>query len=187
MTNKKQSWLPNLLILLSIVGRLIPHPANATPVGAMALVGGAKLPKIWRWTTPFIALLLSDILLQLFFNTTAFSIETPFVYGSFAVSIFLGRFIQGNHRYFKLGTLSLVGSLQFFLLTNFGTWLGGLLYPPTLSGLAQCYTMALPYLSNTLVGDMAWSFGLFTVIEGAQVWLRRRTTDYGLGTIDLKA
>lgn len=171
----------SILILVSIIGRLIPHPANVTPVGAIALVGGAKLPNIWRWTIPFIALILSDVLLQLFFNTTAFSIETPFVYGSFAISIFLGRWIQGKNRYLKLGILSLIGSLQFFLLTNFGTWVGGLLYPQTLSGLGQCYLMALPFLKNTLVGDLAWSFGLFAMIEGAQVWLHKRSPQTALG------
>ena len=167
--------MSNLLILLSIVGRLIPHPANMTPVGAMALVGGAKLSKLWRWTTPFIALILSDVLLQLFFKTPAFSFQTFFVYGSFAVSIWLGRFIGGNRRYLKLGIFSIFGSLQFFLITNFGVWMEGLLYPHTLSGLTQCYLMGLPFFRGTLVGDLLWVYGLFIVMERAQIWVHKRS------------
>ncbi len=167
----------SILILISILGRLVPHPANVTPIGAIALVGGAKLSKLWRWTIPFIALILSDVLLQLFFNTPAFSVQSLFVYGSFAVSILLGQLIRGNHRYLRLGVFSIVGSLQFFFVTNFGVWAEGLLYPRTLAGLAECYAMALPFLKNTLLGDLAWSFALFALIDRVQVW----TTDLGLG------
>lgn len=167
-TTKQQTWLPNLLILVSIFGRLIPHPANVTPVGAVSLVGGAKLNRLWRWTVPFIALALSDLFL-------GFSFATPFVYASFAINILLGQWIQGDNRYLKLGGLCAAGSLQFFLITNLAVWLEGLLYPPTLSGLAQCYTAGLPFLKNTLLGDLAWSYGLYVVIDRAQAWVTKRT------------
>lgn len=170
--------MANLLILLSIVGRLIPHPANVTPVGAMALVGGAKLSKLWRWATPFIALVLSDVLLQLFFNTPAFSLVTPFIYASFAINILLGSKIQGEKKYLKLGCLSLIGGLQFFAISNFGVWVEGLLYPKTVAGLLQCYTMALPYLRNTILGDLGWSLGLFVMIERVQLWIPRSQKAY---------
>lgn len=168
MTTKKSTWVANFLILLSIFGRLIPHPSNFTPVGAVALVGGAKLSKLWRWTVPFIALVLTDLFL-------GFSFVTPFVYASFAVNILLGQWIQGDSRYLKLGGLCAAGSLQFFLITNLAVWLEGLLYPPTLSGLGQCYLAAIPFLKNTLLGDLAFSYGLFVVIDRAQAWVARKT------------
>lgn len=160
--------LTHLLILLATLGRLIPHPANVTPMGAVSLVGGAKLNGLWRWATPFIALVLSDIFL-------GFSYSTPFVYGAFAINIFLGRYICGNKRYLKLGGLCVAGSLQFFLITNLGVWLEGLLYPPTLAGLGQCYLAAIPFLKNTLLGDLAWAYGLYAVIDRVQVWSSKRT------------
>lgn len=168
MNTPKQTWLANGLILLGVLGRLLPHPSNVTPLGATALVGGAKLSKIWRWTIPFIALLFTDALL-------GFSFSTPFVYASFAISIGLGQWVCGNARYLKLGGLCVVGSLQFFLITNFGVWLEGLLYPPTLAGLGQCYLAAIPFLKNTLLGDLAFSYGLFVVIDRAQAWVARKT------------
>lgn len=175
MTNEnKQTWTSNLLILLSILGRIIPHPQNFTPVGAVSLIGGAKLSRLWRWTIPFIALALSDILVDLFYDRAAWGYITPYVYGAFAINIFLGRFIRGNKRYFKLGGLALLGSIQFFFITNFGTWMEGLLYPKTWEGLTQCFVLAIPYFQNTLLGDLCWSFGLFAVIERSQVWLSKR-------------
>ena len=178
-TNKKQTWLANGLILLGIAGRLLPHLPNVTPVGAVSLVGGAKLSRLWRWMIPFIALVFTDALL-------GFSFSTPFVYAAFAISILLGQFVQGDKRYFKLGTFCVIGSLQFFIITNFGVWMEGLLYPKTVAGLMQCYAMALPFLRNTLMGDLAWSFGLFILIEKAQALVRERTMDSGPWTMDQK-
>ncbi len=167
--------MKNLLILLAVLGRFLPHPSNVTPVGAVSLVGGAKLDKIWRWAVPFIALALSDYLLGIFKGVTPWSIVTPFIYGAFAINIFLGRFIKGDHRYLKLGGLSLVASLQFFLISNFGVWAEGVLYPKTAAGIVQCYTMALPFLTNTLFGDLVWSLALFTIIERAAQWVQKRS------------
>lgn len=160
--------LINLLIVLAALGRLIPHPSNVTPVGAVSLVSGSRLNGLWRWGTPFVALVLTDIFL-------GFSYTTPFVYACFAVNIFLGRFIRGDKRYLKLGGLCAAGSLQFFVLTNLGVWLEGLLYPPTLAGLGQCYLAAIPFLKNTLLGDLAWAYGLFAVIDRVQVWSAKKT------------
>lgn len=166
--------MKNILILLGILGRLIPHPSNFTPVGAVALVGGSKLNGLSRWMIPFIALIISDILLEIFYGTQAFSFSTPFVYASFAISIFFGRFINGNNRYVKLGGFAFLASVQFFIITNFAVWMEGLIYPKTLSGLYACYLMALPYFQNSLLGDLCWSFGLFAVIERSQVWISKK-------------
>ena len=181
-TQKNNSWLANLLIIVATLGRLLPHPANFTPVEAVSLVGGAKLSKINRWFVPFIALFLSDLLLKVFFNTTPFSFVTLFIYASFAINILLGQQIGGEKRYLKLGTYSLIGGLQFFLITNFGVWMEGLLYAPTAAGLAQCYAMALPFLKNTLLGNLCWSFGLFFAIERSQLWIKNRSLSPSVST-----
>lgn len=167
-------FLPNLLILLSVAGRLIPHPANMTPVGAAALVGGSRLDGVWRWVTPFVALALSDLLLYFIYGFKPWSLVTLFIYASFAINIFLGRRIGGNQRYLKLGLFSVAGSLQFFLISNFGVWMEGLLYPQTWEGLVQCYAMAIPFLKNSLAGDLAWSFGLFAIIDRSRVWAGKK-------------
>ena len=63
---------------------------------------------------------------------------------------------------------SLSASVVFFLVSNFGVWASGTMYPNTFSGLMICYAAGLPFLKNTLIGDMAYSgalFGIFEVIQ----------------------
>lgn len=164
MNTKTENRVASLLILLSILGRLLPHPANITPVGAVALTGGAKLSPLWRWSVPFIALAITDSFL-------GWSAVSPFLYVSFAINIYFGTKIGGKHRYAKLAGFAMAGSLQFFLISNLGVWMEGLLYPKTPAGLMACYTAAIPFLKNSLLGDLGWSLALFTVIERAQLWV----------------
>ena len=48
----------------------------------------------------------------------------------------------------------LLSSTIFFLISNFGVWL--LYYPISTEGLAQCYTLALPFFLNTVLGDLVY-------------------------------
>ncbi|MBI5300486.1 MAG: hypothetical protein HY877_09400 [Deltaproteobacteria bacterium] len=173
-TSKKENFLANLLILVSVFGRLIPHPANVTPMGGVSLVGGAKLSRFWKWSIPFIALVMSDFLLGVFRQITPWSYVTPFIYLSFAINIFLGSRIGTEHRYRNLTLFSILGSAQFFILSNFGVWMEGFLYPKTLSGLMECYTLAIPFLRNSLLGDLCWSLALFTVLSRVQSWVHTK-------------
>ena len=52
-----------------------------------------------------------------------------------------------------------LSSTVFFLISNFGVWLLG--YPHTLEGLITCYTLAIPFFGNTLIGDLMFTGGLF--------------------------
>ena len=64
----------------------------------------------------------------------------------------------------------MLGSGQFFLITNFGVWLSGIsIYPLTPSGLMACYLGGIPYLGRTLLSDLAYSGLLF----GLHAWLTR--------------
>ena len=58
-----------LIVLLSAIVaaaalRLVPHPPNFTPIGAMALFSGAYLGRRWlAFAAPLGAMLLSDLVL----------------------------------------------------------------------------------------------------------------------------
>ena len=60
---------------------------------------------------------------------------------------------------------SLSSSLIFFVITNFGVWISGSMYPMDLQGLITCYVMALPFYKGTLLGFMCYSTFLFGVLE----------------------
>jgi len=47
-----------------------------------------------------------------------------------------------------------LGSLVFFIVSNFGVWIGSGLYPQNLSGLLLSYEMGIPFYWGTLIGDL---------------------------------
>ncbi|HAM71874.1 MAG TPA: hypothetical protein DCM86_09550, partial [Verrucomicrobiales bacterium] len=143
--------------------RLLPHPWNMTPVGAIALFGGATLPgRRAAWVIPTVILLLGDLVL-------GFHRLMPFVYGSFALNVGLGLGMRQGWTAGGVMVRSLVGSLVFFLITNFGNWACFDTYPKTPAGLLACYGAGLPFLRNGVAGDLLYSAVLF-----GGLWLAER-------------
>lgn len=148
------------LILAATLLRILPHPANVAPLAAMALAGGVYLDRRYALIVPLLAMIISDMIIG--FHTTI-----PFVYGSFLLIGIAGLWLR-THK--SLGTVvgaTLASSLLFFIVTNFGVWLtgGGWYYPRTWVGLVECYTLAIPFFRNTLVGDLASVAVLFGAFE----------------------
>ncbi|MFN7098516.1 MAG: DUF6580 family putative transport protein, partial [Gammaproteobacteria bacterium] len=46
-------------------------------------------------------------------------------------------------------------SAGYWLWSNLGVWLAGW-YSYSISGLLNCYSMALPFLSHALLGNVCW-------------------------------
>ena len=127
------------LIALGVIARLIPHPWNASPVAAFALFGGAYLAKRWAIALPLAIVALSDLLLGL-------HATIPFTWGAFALTGLIGWWIRRQPSPARILAGALAGSGLFFVITNFGVWLVGGLYPRTLDGLLACYVAAIPFI-----------------------------------------
>ncbi len=148
------------LVLLAGLSRLIPHPWNFTALGAMALFSGSMLNnKKWALTAPVLTLLWTDLIL-------GFHITMIYVYASVVLITCLGFWAQTSKS--KIITSSLLGSLIFFMTTNFGVWFSQNLYAKTFEGLIQCYVMALPFFENQIAGD----FFYLAVLYGAYFSLK---------------
>jgi hypothetical protein len=149
-------------ILLAAALRLVPHPPNFTPVGAIALFAGAYLGRRGlAFAAPLGALLLSDIVL-------GFYPELAFVYLSTAATVAIGWVLMKRKTVIGVGLAAVASALLFFLVSNFGVWLVMDYYPKTLAGLAACYVAAIPFFQNTLAGDLFFSallFGGFALAE----------------------
>ncbi|MBM3209550.1 hypothetical protein FJZ40_04660 [Candidatus Shapirobacteria bacterium] len=144
---------PVLIIAFAVILRLVPHPPNFAPIAGMALFGGIYYSKKYALVIPLIALFISDLFLG-FYNMM------PFVYGSFLLTGLIGLWLK-NHKDLKnilMGTL--LSSVLFFLITNFGVWLAGGIYPKNAVGLSECYILAIPFFRNTVLGDLFFT-GLF--------------------------
>lgn len=158
------------LVLAAAAMRLLAHPPNVTPIAAMALFGGAHFAsKRAAFLVPLAAMLISDLVLAVTVYGTAGLGSRPFVYGSFAVVVLIGMWVRRNgQRPLPIATGALGGSLLFFIVTNFGVWLRGTLYPLTLEGLMTCYTAAIPFFRHTLIGDGVYTLALFGGFAVAQ-------------------
>ncbi len=103
----------------------------------------------------------------------AYSWATLIIYASFLISVLLGRiFLRESANAWRIGSVALLGSIQFYLITNFPSWWSaGSLYPHTWSGLVECYVAALPFFGRTVLADLFYSGVLFS----AYALLSRRT------------
>ena len=140
----KKNLIIAIIMLAAVLTRLVPHLPNFTPVTAIALFGGLYISnKILAYALPLTIMFISDIFL-------GFSSITLFVYSGFMLVTLIGTLRK------KSNILTIfMGSLSFFIVTNFGVWLLG--YPKTWTGLVECYTLALPFFRNSLLGDFFYS------------------------------
>jgi hypothetical protein len=159
--------LPYALIAAGAVLRIVPHPWNFAPIGALALFGGAVLPGSLGLAVPLAALAVSDAVL-------GFYPGMVWVYGSYVLIALLGRRLGDRRSTARVIAFSVAASVVFYLVTNFGEWLGPL-YPHTLAGLAASYVAAIPFFRSTVLSDAVYSLALFGVYAYAARAATRRT------------
>ena len=149
-------------ILLAAALRLVPHPPNFTPIGAMALFSGAYLGRrALAFVAPLAAMLLSDVVLGFYSGMWV-------NYLAVALVALLGVLLLQKRSPVRIGATTVVGSIVFFLVSNFGTWALSGMYPHNAAGLAACYIAAIPFFQNTLAGDLLYAtllFGGFRIVE----------------------
>lgn len=164
------------IVVAAAMARLVPHPPNVSPVAAMALFGGAFLPnRRLAYALPLAAMLLSDIVLGLTVYGKAMLVSQPIVYACLLGTVAMGKLIRDRRSVLNVATVTLASSLMFFGVTNLAVWAVGSLYPRTLAGLTLCYTAAIPFFRNSLIGDMAFTaalFGGFALLEKVAISLR---------------
>src|SRR5215470_1808191 len=159
LTGKWLFWMKTgiaaTLVLVVAVLRILPHPWNFTPIGAMALFSGSVFRDKWqKFLFPLIAVFAGDVVVG--FHKLMFV-----VYLSFMVSVILGIWVGEKRKPIRIGGATLLGAIQFFLITNFAIWTTFDTYPRTLAGLIACYVAAVPFFWNTLAGDAIYAVLLF--------------------------
>jgi hypothetical protein len=148
-------------ILLAAATRLVPHPPNLTPIGAIALFGGASFAdRRAAFLVPLGAMFAIDLVLGI-------HLLLPVVYACFDFNVVLGFWLRRRRRPVPIAAATLVGSCVFFVVINAACW--ALWSPRTFAGLSACYVAAIPFFRNTLLGD-----GLFTAVLFAALALREQ-------------
>jgi hypothetical protein len=163
-TQAKQMFLIAALIAFGILTRFMPHPANFTAIGAVALFAGAAFPKRWGVFIPLASMIVSDLFI-------GFHQLVLFTWGSMAISGFIGVVLRNRIRTLPVVIGTLISSLQFFLITNWAVWQFSPLYEKTSAGLLQSYIAGIPFYRNMLAGDFFYVALLFGVLALARKYV----------------
>lgn len=168
------------LVLVAIMSRILPnHTWNMTATGAAALFAGAAFGLGWAaFLVPLASLWVSDLLLSnyVYPSGSGFTWAYPgigYTYAAYMVAVVLGAILLRKSNALRVAGVSIGASLVFFLISNFGVWITADQYPipmytKTLDGLMACYTMGLPFLRNTLIGDLLFAEVFFMAYAWAQ-------------------
>lgn len=155
----------SVLILLAALSRLLPHPPNFSPVIAISILGGAIITnRKLAFIIPIAVMVISDIFIG--FHPYIWA-----VYSAMIVSVLIGMYAGKNMKFSKLVISSLMGSILFYIITNFAYWLTSGSYPMNLTGLSQAYIVGLPFfkynpiemLGFGMIGDLIY----VTILYGA--------------------
>ncbi len=132
--------------------RFIPHPPNFTSLLALSFYVPAFLGRKY-----IVALILSFAITDIFIG---FHNTLLFTWGSVVLIGYFSAYMRNNSLKRICGVI--LGVLIFYLVTNFGVWLVGGLYDHNIKDLILCYTLALPFLINSIISTIIFSL----VIEG---------------------
>ena len=154
----KKEIFPISLILILALARLIPHPPNFTPIIAVAIMSGYFFKNInLSFLVLIVAMLVSDLFIGFYENVI-------FVYVSLLLITFIFYKISNKINFKNLFIYSFAGSIVFFVISNFGVWALGspgvydVAYDRNLSGLIECYILAIPFFGNTFLSTLIFAY-----------------------------
>ncbi len=152
------------IILIAAALRLLIKIDNVTPIAAMALFGGAYFGKKYiGYIIPIITLFITDLVL-------GFHDTMVYVYIGFAITVTIGIAMKKKVNVYSIFGASILSSIIFFLLTNFGSWMTQMMpYPMNFAGLIECYIAGLPFLRWEALGTLGFNTVFFGVFYLAQL------------------
>jgi hypothetical protein len=156
------------LVIIATACKLVFAPKLAwsgfSPIFGVALFSGMMIKdKTISFVLPLIALFLSDVLIQVFYQLNLFPFagfySHQFInYGLLLLATLIGWALKGRN----VGSL-LAGTIAaptvFFLLSNLGVWASSgayQIYPKTAAGLLACYAAGLPFYEHSLVATLVF-------------------------------
>jgi hypothetical protein len=164
---KNEEVLALILIIFAVFSRLLPHPANFAPIAAVGIFSAFVFKnKLLRFGVPIIAMLVSDAIIGFYTPWVMIS-----VYLGFFIATILGRHLKKHKSLANGAGVSLLASLQFYLITNLAVFLFTPQYAKTFEGLINCYYLALPFFRNTILGDLFYTGAIFGLYFGLKYLL----------------
>lgn len=164
-------WRPAALALtvFGAIARLLPHPPNFAPVGATSVFAGARLPVWQAYLVPLLLMAVTDPIIYASYGIPFSFVSRAWVYGSFLISVAIGRRLRHTEKAAYIVLALFASAVQFFVISNFGVWLGSAQYAQSTAGLMACYAAAIPFFGWTLLGDVCYGAVFFAL----HAWLTR--------------
>jgi hypothetical protein len=168
----KEKWIKALPLLLMLVFTLTRWPGllpfNFSAAYALAFCAGVYFPGGLAWWLPLTALVLSDLLLNLYYifvlHIDAFRATQLVNYVAYAAIIWLGRQFGSRRSLLKLLSGGVLGALVFYLITNTASWFFNPFQNPEYT---KNFTGWLTALTKGTAGYPAtWEFFRNTLLSG---------------------
>ena len=143
--------------------------SNFTPVGAIALFGGAYFTDKWKaYAVVLLTLFLSDIAINYLYTSkwVLWYGGSFWVYFTFAIMVFVGTLIK-KVNVANVAIASLAAVCIHWLIIDL-PFLYGTLYSHTLAGYGQSLVAAIPFERNMVLGDLVFGAILFGGFELAK-------------------
>ncbi|MCB9251282.1 MAG: hypothetical protein H6605_02345 [Flavobacteriales bacterium] len=176
--NQKNNLILFAVLILATFSRLFISIPNFTAIGALALFCGANVSRQkYSMLIPFTALLAGDLMLAgtgKLYSDYFVDGYFLFVYFAFAITWLLGRRIRNSYTFIKVVKMSVLSSVLFFLITNFGSWMQMPFYPKTIAGLGEAYAAGLVFYKgdalsnfflNQVAGDLFFNLLFFAALS----------------------
>ncbi|MDQ6903326.1 MAG: hypothetical protein M3139_09985 [Bacteroidota bacterium] len=147
---------------------------NFTPIGAMALFGGAYFNKPWKaYLFPLLTLWLSDIILSRFVYQHQWQLfyhGAYWIYGAFVLMVIAGKYVLRNVTVKNILLSAFAITFIHWVIADLGVWSAGSLYPKTISGWWACMAAAIPFERNFLCGTLLYAAVMF----GSFAWMKTK-------------
>jgi len=167
--NRKQFLIATALVAFVFCSRLLPHPANFAPLTAVAIFSGSLFPRRFAVFVPVAAAVLSDVFLG-FYNVM------PIVWACYLlIALASSRWLK-QASILRGASFTVAASVFFFATTNLAVWAFSGMYTHNINGLSQCFTLALPFFRNSLLGDLIYTASLFGCYSFAQAYAHTKNT-----------
>lgn len=163
------------MIFAVAFSRFLSPIHNFSPLGAVGLFGAAYFAKKWQaFLIPIAVIFLSDLFInnvvlhQYYPEFTWFYEGFYWQYGSYLLITLMGIFLFKKINTSRVLAGALLSTVLFFVISNFGSWATGVMYPKTLDGLVASYIAGIPFIKGTLMGTLFYSalmFGSFSLAQ----------------------
>ncbi|UKJ06285.1 DUF6580 family putative transport protein [Solitalea lacus] len=169
MNNKPRIFALLSFIALALISRIYLFPTHGfAPIDAIAIFSGAYFGRNWLgFISPLIAVWISDqiVNLQFYHKIVPFYDGFYWQYGCYILMVIIASIAIKKPKALNIAACAVASGLLFFIITNFGVWAGGTMYPMNLTGLTTCYIAGLPYLNTSILANFIYCALLFGGFE----------------------